>query len=114
MGLSFHEDWAEILALAFLAVGFVFAILLTSPLFSYLTIFISGFLAARAFYSRRFREPILPFIIIIIGFLFGYLVGGFWISRFWAFVIFILSFSLSYYLHLKKFLVIFKSKKFIK
>ena len=113
MALTIHEDWAEIIALLLAAFGFIIAVALRNPLFSYFTILLSGFLAGRLFYMRRFKEPIFPFILIIVGFLFGYLIGGFWISRFWAFVFFGIAFSVSYYLHLKKIFVIFKSEPFI-
>tara|TARA_Y100000310_G_scaffold330747_1_gene402954 strand:+ start:231 stop:572 length:342 start_codon:yes stop_codon:yes gene_type:complete len=108
------EIWVETLTLFFLAVGFVIAVLLQNAALSYLAILFSGALAGRIFYTKRFKEPVLPFVLIIIGFVVGYLIGGIWISRGLAFVLFALGFLVSYYLHLKKILVIFKSKNFIK
>ena len=51
---------------------------------------------------------------MIVGFLVGYLLGGFWASRFWILVFFALAFGVSYYLHLKEILVMFKKEHFIK
>jgi len=51
---------------------------------------------------------------MIVGFLVGYFLGTFWASRFWVLVFFLISFGVSYYLHLKEILVIFKKEDFIK
>ena len=112
--IQWEEQWAEAITVFFAAIGFIIAILLGSALFTYLSVIISGFLAGRLFYMRRFSEPIFPFIMMIVGFLVGYLLGSFWASRFWVLVFFALSFGISYYLHLKEILVIFKKEHFIK
>ncbi len=114
MVIKLDEQWAEVLAVLFLVLGFIIAILLQSALFTYLSVIVAGFLAARLYYVRRFKEPVFPFVLIIVGFLLGYLLGGFWASRFWALVFFALAFGISYYLHLKEILVIFKSENFLK
>jgi len=114
MAIKWDEQWAEVLAIFFLALGFIISILLHSALFTFLSVIIAGFLAGRIYYLRRFSEPIFPFVLIIIGFLVGYLLGSFWGSRFWSLVFFAISFGISYYLHLKKFFAIFKSENFIK
>ena len=114
MEFKFEEQWAEVLTILFLALGFVIAVLLQSALFTFLSVIIAGFLGARVYYMKRFSEPIFPFVLIIIGFLVGYLLGSFWASRLWVLVFFALSFALSYYLHLKGIFVTFKSEKFIK
>jgi hypothetical protein len=111
---TWEEQWAEAITVFFAAVGFVIAILLRSASFTYISVIISGFLAARLFYMRRYSEPIFPFIMMIVGFLVGYLLGGFWASRFWILVFFALAFGVSYYLHLKEILVMFKKEHFIK
>lgn len=112
--INWTEQWAEVFTLFFLALGFIVSILLLSPALSYISIFLAGFLAGRIYYIKHNTEPIFPFILIIIGFLLGYLIGNFWASRFWTLVFFILGFAISYYLHMKKLIVIFKSKNFIK
>lgn len=114
MELKLEEQWAEALTLLFVVVGFVFSVLLQTAVLSYLTIAVAGILAGRLFYIKRYQEPIFPFLLIIVGFLLGYLVGGFWVQRMWALALFLLLFWLSYYLHLKGIFVIFKSERFIK
>jgi len=112
--MKWDEQWAEVLSLTFVALGFILALLLQSVFFSIITVFLGGFVAARTYYLRLHKEPIFPFILIIIGFLFGYLVGNIWSSRLLTLIFFILGFALSYYLHVKNLFVIFKSRDFIK
>jgi len=114
MAVNWLEEWAEVGGLFFMVLGFILSILLMVPALSYISILIAGFLAGRIYYLKRFSQPILPFIIMICGFLLGYLLGGFWVNRFWILIWFGASFGISYYLHLKKILVIFKSRNFIK
>jgi len=112
--IKWDEQWAEAFAVFFLVLGLIVSVLLRSAYFSYLTIAFAGFLAGRLYYIKYAKEPILPFILIIIGFLLGYLVGSFWINRFLVLILFALGFALSYYLHMKDILVKFKSRNFIK
>jgi hypothetical protein len=114
MAVNWLEEWAEMSGLFFMVLGFILSILLMIPVLSYISIMIAGFLAGRIYYIKRFSQPILPFIIMICGFLLGYLIGGFWVSRFWILILFGVTFGASYYLHLKKILVIFKSRNFVK
>lgn len=109
-----EETWVETLSIVLVLMGFLISILLMSAWISYFVIIVSGFLAGRIFYIKRFTEPIFPFVLMIIGFLFGYILGNFAASRFWTGVFFIISFAASYFLHVKKILVTFKSKSFIK
>lgn len=114
MNLQIEENWVEELSLIFLIIGFVISVLLNNALLSYISIFLGGFVAGRIYYLKYQKEPILPFILIIIGFLLGYLIGSFWISKILVLIFFALGFGISYYLHIRKILVTFKSKDFIK
>ncbi len=112
--ITWHEDWAEVFALLFVAIGFILSILLFSPFFSYFTVLIAAGLAGRSFYIRRLKQPILPVVLMVVGFLVGYLVGGFWINRLVVLIIFLIGFFTSYYLHKKKIFTTFKSTGYIK
>ena len=114
MSFKGEEQWVEAFMLLFLAIGFVIAVLLRSPIFSYFSSFLGGIVCARVFYIKHQSEPILPFVLIIIGFLVGFLLGSFWASRFLILLFFLAGFLISYYLHIKKIVVIFKSKDFLK
>ncbi|MEK6846208.1 MAG: hypothetical protein AABY26_05585 [Nanoarchaeota archaeon] len=113
-GINWAEDWVEVFFLLFLIFGFITSILLFNPWLSYLSIVLAGFVAGRVFYIKRYKEPIFPLVLIIVGFLLGYILGGFWISRFWALLFFAFSWWLSFYLHRKKIFTIFKSEGFVK
>src|SRR3989344_7152610 len=99
--LKLQYQWPELVALCFALLGFCISILLSQPGLSYLSVFISGLLAARIYYNQRYRQPILPSVLIILGFLVGYVAGSFWVSRFWTIIFFAGGFSLSYYIHVK-------------
>ena len=114
MHIHWTEQWAEAVALFFVFVGFLTSVLLMNPLLTYFSILLAGFMAGRIYYEKKHHQPILPFILIILGFLLGYLVGSFWASRFWTLFFFCVGFMVSYTLHRKKILVIFKSENFIK
>ncbi len=114
MAIEWEEDWTEVLTLFFMILGFIISVLLQNAVLSYLSIILAGLLAGRIYYIKRFKAPILPFILMIVGFLLGYLISSFRISRIATLILFSLGFGVSYYLHLKKILVIFKSKDFIK
>jgi len=113
-GLKLQYQWPELLALCFTLIGFVFSVLITQPWLSYFAVFVSGLLAGRLYYIQRYKEPLLPSVLIILGFLVGYLAGSFWVSRFWTVVFFLCGFSLSLYIHVKGIIVTFKSRGFIK
>lgn len=112
--LKLKQHWAELLALIFTLLGFMISVLISQPGLSYFSVFVSGLLAGRIYYLQRYQQPILPSVLIILGFLVGYVAGSFWASRFWTIVFFLVGFSLSYYIHVKGIIVSFKSKGFIK
>lgn len=112
--LKLQEQWPELLTLFVVVMGFFVSVLLRTPAFSYISVLLCGFLAARLYYIQRYKQPILPSVLIILGFLVGYVAGSFWTSRFWTVVLFVIGFTVSYYLHAKGIVAIFKSKDFIK
>ncbi len=112
--VKWDEEWVEALTVLFLVLGFIVSVLLQSALFSYISVVLSGFLAGRIYFIKRYKEPILPFVLMILGFLLGYLIGSFWASRVWIIIFFAAAFWLSYYLHEKRIITIFKSESFVK
>jgi len=114
MKIDMYENWAEVLALLFMVVGFVISILLFNNILSYISVVLAGGITGRIYYLKRHAEPIFPFILIISGFLLGYLLGGFWVNRLVVLILFLVSWWGSYKLHVKKIFVIFKSQRFVK
>ncbi len=112
--MQLKRQWPELLMLLLAVVGLILSVLLRSALFSYLTIALAGFVAGRVYYLKKFREPILPFVLIIAGFLAGYLIGSLWVSRVAVLVVFLLVLLLSYQLHLRGILKVQRSERFVK
>src|SRR3989338_916990 len=98
MSLKLEEQWAELIALLLLVIGFITAILLHNPFFNYL---------------KSHKHPLMPLILIAVGFLLGYLIGTIWASRFVTFVFFALGFASSPYLLKRKIIGIFKSEQYL-
>ena len=111
---DFDKLWVEYVVLLFLLIGLFLGLAMRTPAYSYASIILLGFLFGRFYYSRRFKEPILPFILMIVAFGMGYLIANFGMQRIVLLALFILSFGISYYLHLKKIFTIFKSNDFLK
>ncbi len=114
MKLKLEGQWAEVLAILFAVAGFMLSVLLQHALLSYITIIISGLVAGRVFYIKHITEPILPFVLIIAGFLLGYLAGGFWASRALLVLLFVAALAVSYFLHKKGLLKLFKQERWTK
>jgi hypothetical protein len=114
MELELETKWPETIALLLLVVGFIIAVVLQSPSLSYLAIILSGGLAGRIYYEKNSKVKLYPLILIILGFLVGYFIGTFWVSRILILVLFGISFGVSYYLHLKKIFGTFKSDRFVR
>lgn len=112
--MKIEENWVETLTVTFIVLGFILSLTLHNALLNYFIIFIIGFLAGRTYYIKKHHEPILHVVILIIGFLLGYLIASFWSNRLFSFIVFIGAFYLSYYLHREKIITIFKSENFLK
>ena len=108
------ENWAEVLTAILLLVGFFIALVITSPALNYLIIFLSGLLAGRMLYQKHKIQPIFPFILIIIGFLFGFMLGAISANKSIVTILFIIAITVSYYAHKRGYIGFFKSESFIK
>jgi len=114
MDFNLEEEWVEYSAAILAFVGFFIAILMSNPVFSYVSVSLLGLLMGRVFYIKHFSEPVFPFVIIMGAFLIGYFAGSFFVSRLIVLILFVGFFGLSYYLHKEKIITIFKSESFMK
>lgn len=112
--MKWEKQWAEILTLFFLVLGFIVSVLFQSALISYLSLAVAGFLAGRIYFIKRYKEPLLPLVLVILGFLVGYLIGSIWVNRVIVFLLFAATFWGSYQLHAKGILKIFKGEQFVR
>ena len=112
--IRWKEEWVEVFMLLFLVLGFIISILLQSPALTYGTLLLTGSLAGRGYYFKKLSQPILPFVLMILGFLLGYLLGNFWTNRLWGLIVFAFGFFVSHWLHRKEIITVFKPKLFMK
>ena len=102
MAEFFFRSWAEFFFFVLMIIGFIVALWATSfsAVISYVVVFLSGMIGGRLLYHRKKRLTI-PYYIIIIGFMIGFLIGTIYGSRKVVIVLFILGVLLSYHLHNK-------------
>lgn len=93
------KDWPELIGLLFLLLAFAFAISIQNLWMNYTIILLAGLMAGRVIFNKRGHQPLFPFILIIIIFLVGYLLGSIRFNRIPIFLIFVVATWGSYRLH---------------
>ena len=100
MAEFFFRNWAELFFFVLMITGFIIALFAPSAVISYIIIFLSGMIGGRLLYDRK-QKLTLPYYIILIGFIIGYVIGTYYGSRKVVIILFILGILLSYHLHNK-------------
>lgn len=96
--IKFWEDWAEIIGFFLLIIGFFFAILAGSAIISYLIVIMCGLMGGRIWF--RIKENLkTPWIIILLGFLIGFVLGSFYGNKKIIILLYIVAIAVSYFLH---------------
>jgi hypothetical protein len=106
IGTVMWKQWAEVFFVILLMVGFLIAISIRSAAMNYVVIFLAGMMTGRLIYEKKGKQPIFAFFLIIIGFLFGYMLGSFGVNRKIIVVFFVAGSITSYYLHKKGYIKI--------
>ena len=101
--LDFYKNWFESFFLILIIVGIVIALSAPSAAISYVIIFLSGIFAGRLIYERKHKMK-FPYIMIIAGFVIGYLIGVYYGSRMVVVALFVIGAILGYKLYDKKIL----------
>lgn len=95
------DYWAEYVSFAFLAIGFVFAVMAGSAVILYVVAILFGGMFGRWWW--KFKASLkVPVVVIIMGFLIGYIIGSFYGSRKVVLVLFLAGMVASYVLHERK------------
>lgn len=94
-----YESWAEVIGLFFLVSGFVLALSIQSLILNYLLIAIAGLMAGRVIFNKKNKQPLFPFILIMIACLVGYLLGSIRFNKIPILIIFAVATYASYVLH---------------
>ncbi len=104
-GVTVYKDWAEMVSLLLLVVGFALSIASDSIVITYIILVLCGFLVGRVYYFRE-KNIKFPFYLIVAFFLLGYVIGvkvrdrgGFFLSFFFFF----LGAYISYALHERRY-----------
>lgn len=101
MTFNYADYWAEFFFFVLLVIGFMFSVLAPSAVLSYVMIFACGMMAGRLIIERK-KKHVAPYIIIIIGFLIGYIIGAYYGNKLVISILFLIGVIFSYYLHNKK------------
>lgn len=78
--MDIYHDWPEAVALLMLAAGFFLAVLSGSATFQYVLILLAGLVFGRLLHSWKPHKK-AAIVLVIIGFLMGYMLGGVWANR---------------------------------
>ena len=97
------RNWVEILAFFLLIIGFFLSLSAPSAFLSYIIVFLCGMVAGRLWYQQR-KNLKFSWLMIIMGFLFGYVLGTYYGNRKIVVIMFLLGMILSYYVHDKKYI----------
>lgn len=90
-------DWPELIAFFLLLIGFVLAIG-TSVVLNYVLISLAGLVFGRALVRWR-KHHRFPTLLIVLGFLAGFLLGAFHTNRKLIVLLFVACILISYHLH---------------
>jgi hypothetical protein len=104
IGTSVWKAWPEWTSLVLLILGFVIALSIPSFWINTTMIFLAGLFVGRVVYKKKGNVPLFPFMLIVIIFMAGYLLGSYAYNRFWILIIFIIGTILSYRLHKNKYI----------
>ena len=92
---NLHKNWMELLFVFLMVFGIIIALLAPSAVISYFMILVAGLFAGRLIYGAKDKLP-FPYLIIIGGFLMGYIIGAYYGSRIISVALFVLGAVLSY------------------
>jgi len=95
-GLKYFSDWAELFFLVLLGIGLMVGISSPSAVITYLVGFFAGVMAGRLIYERK-NKLRAPYMLIVIGFVIGYVIGTFYGDKRVTFLLFIFGAVLMYY-----------------
>ena len=101
VGDIYWKNWVESFFIIVLLIGFLIAITIKSTFLNYIIIFFAGLVAGRVLAMRVKKQPMFAYVLIMIGFLLGYLIGSFEINKKLIALWFIIGGVISYYLHRK-------------
>ena len=97
---AMYENWPEFIATVVLVIGFIISLSLHSAFMSYVTILLCGGMFGRFWYGLD-NEKKFSWLIVITGFLIGFLLGEYYASKRAIILLFVIGVVISHYLHAK-------------
>ena len=97
---GFFSHWAEVLFLSLLIIGFILSIVAPSAVISYIMIFVVGLMSGRLVYERK-NKLIFPYVLIIIGFIIGYILGAFYGNKVTILTLYLIGIWIGYQIYEK-------------
>ena len=94
----FFRNWPEFVAFLLMVIGFFVAILAGSAVIAYILILLAGFMGGRIWFTVKTNLKV-PWSIILMGFLVGFMVGSRYGDKRMIVIFYILGIVASYYLH---------------
>ena len=100
---EYYKNWMEFWFFVLMVIGVFAALVSPSAVISYLISFIAGVFAGRLIYERKSNIK-FPYLMVITGFIVGYIIGVYYGSRTVVILLFVIGAILSYKLYDKKIL----------
>jgi len=96
--LDYPFEWPEMIGFGLLIIGLLISLSLGSTFLTYIVSFLFGLFFGRVWYQRR-KDRKIPYFIIIIGFVIGYVAGSYYGNKLVTIIVFLLGGAISYYIH---------------
>ena len=96
--VKYWVDWPEIISFILLVIGFFVAIFADSAVIAYTLILLAGFMGGRIWFRIKLNMKV-PWSIILMGFLVGFLLGSRYGDPKAIVLFYIFGIVISYYLH---------------
>jgi hypothetical protein len=92
------RNWPEFVSFILMAIGFFVAVLAGSAVIAYTLILLAGFMGGRIWFRVKTNLKV-PWSIILMGFLVGFMIGSRYGDKRMIVIFYILGITTSYYLH---------------
>jgi hypothetical protein len=98
--MNLSEKFIETIFIGLLIIGLLFSLLIQSAFIHYIVIFLFGVIVI-SFNAVIKKRVGLAYVIVIVGFVLGFLIGTMKASRFFIFILFIIGLIFGYWLKKK-------------
>jgi len=101
VGTTIWKSWPETIGIFLLVIGVIVALSIQSAWINYVVICLGGLIFGRVIFTKKGKQPLFPFFLIVIAFLIGYLIGSIMFNKVYITALFIITTIISYQFHKK-------------